>query len=268
MAAALAGVFGLVVGSFCTVVVWRVPRGESVVSPASACPHCGAPVPPWLNVPVLAWLALRGRARCCGAAISVRYPLVEASVAVLWVLLAATTQPAWLLAVVLPFAAGAVCVTAIDLDCYRIPHPISATLAVCAVAGAAVVAVAVDDPPAGSGWSALWVPLACGAAATALLWTLRFLWPGSMGGGDVYFVFSVIAVPVAAAGPGAALVAAMTALMSASVAGVAVVAVRARQGRRTPEDRRIPFGPFLALGALVAAIWGAPLWSTYTNLWT
>ena len=268
MVAAVAGLFGLVVGSFCTVVIWRVPRGESVVAPASACPHCGVPVPPWLNVPVFAWLALRGRARCCAEAISVRYPLVEASVAVLWALLAVALQPAWLLAVALPFAAGAVCVTVIDLDCYRIPHPISVSLAVLAAVGTVVVAVAVDDPPAGAGWTALWAPLACGAGATAFLWTLRRLWPGSMGGGDVYFVFSVVAVPAAAAGPGAALVGVMAALVSASLVGVVLVAVRARQGRRTAEDRRIPFGPFLALGALFGTLWGAPLWSAYTSAWS
>ena len=267
MAAALAGLFGLLVGSFCTVVVWRVPRGESVVSPASACPRCGAPVPPWLNVPVLAWLALRGRSRCCGQAISARYPLVEASVAVLWALLAAALHPAWLLAAVLPFAAGAVCVTAIDLDCYRIPHPVSATLAVLAVLGAAAVALAVDDPPAGPGWSALWVPPACGAAAFGFLWAMRRLWPGAMGGGDVFFAFSAFTVPAAAAGPGAALAAGMAALASASLIGGAVVAVRATKGRRSRGDRRIAFGPHLALGSVAAAVWGNTWWSAYTNLW-
>jgi leader peptidase (prepilin peptidase)/N-methyltransferase len=70
--------FGLVWGSFLNVVIHRSPRGMSVVRPGSACPACHKPIAPWDNVPVLSWLVLRGKARCCGAKISVRYPLVEA----------------------------------------------------------------------------------------------------------------------------------------------------------------------------------------------
>ncbi len=71
--------FGLIWGSFLNVVIHRVPRGESVVRPASKCPHCGAPIRPWNNVPVLSWLLLRGKASCCGRPISPRYVLVEAA---------------------------------------------------------------------------------------------------------------------------------------------------------------------------------------------
>ena len=69
---------GLVLGSFLNVVIYRLPRGENVAFPGSHCPHCGAPIRPYDNIPVLSWLVLRGRARCCKAAISPRYPLVEA----------------------------------------------------------------------------------------------------------------------------------------------------------------------------------------------
>jgi leader peptidase (prepilin peptidase)/N-methyltransferase len=71
-------VFGLLWGSFLNVVIWRVPRGMSVVRPGSHCPGCGKPIAPYDNIPVLSYLILRGRARCCGAPYSVRYPLVEA----------------------------------------------------------------------------------------------------------------------------------------------------------------------------------------------
>ena len=84
----LCALVGLAVGSFLNVVVWRVPRGESVVRPPSACPACGAPVRPADNVPVLSWLRLRGRCRDCSAPISPRYPLVEVGTAALFVVMA------------------------------------------------------------------------------------------------------------------------------------------------------------------------------------
>src|SRR5258708_20117429 len=74
----LAALGGLIIGSFLNVVAYRLPRGESLAHPPSRCPSCGAPVKPYDNVPVLSWLLLRGRCRACGAAISARYPVVEA----------------------------------------------------------------------------------------------------------------------------------------------------------------------------------------------
>ena len=260
---AIAALFGLVVGSFCTVVIWRVPRGVSVVRPASACVNCATAVPIWLNVPVLAWLVLRGRARCCASSISPLYPLVEAAVAVLWMLLAAMLQPVWLLAAVLPFAAGAVCVTVIDAQHHRIPHAITAWLAALALAGSTIVALGAQNPPAGGGVTAFWVPAACGAAASSLLWGLRLAKPSAMGGGDVRFAFSCAAVSAAVAGPGASVIAVFAAVASAALFGVAVLGLRSRGGR---SDRRIAFGPHLAFGSLLGGLWGDSLWSAYTSL--
>src|ERR1700736_4050183 len=83
MPVAMALVFGAVVGSFLNVVVYRMPRRESLVTPGSRCPSCETPVKPYDNIPVLGWLLLRGRCRACRAPISVRYPAVEALTAVL-----------------------------------------------------------------------------------------------------------------------------------------------------------------------------------------
>ena len=80
----LAGVFGAVIGSFLNVVLWRLPRGESIVSPPSHCPSCGQDLGPLELIPVLSWVALRGRCRHCGVHISARYPLIELGVAVLF----------------------------------------------------------------------------------------------------------------------------------------------------------------------------------------
>lgn len=103
-----AAVVGACVGSFCTVVVWRRPRGAALTG-RSMCWACGAVIGPLCNVPVVSWLTLRGRARCCGNRISAAYPLIELSVAASWAAAAAVLRPVWLLVVVLPAAAGAVC---------------------------------------------------------------------------------------------------------------------------------------------------------------
>src|SRR5215203_3845373 len=81
--ALMAGAFGLIFGSFLNVVAYRLPRGESLATPASRCPGCSAPIKPYDNVPMLSWLLLRGRCRHCGTRISRRYPLVELATAVL-----------------------------------------------------------------------------------------------------------------------------------------------------------------------------------------
>ena len=93
----VSGVLGLAIGSFLNVVIWRVPRKESVVHPASHCPSCEAPIAPLDNIPVLSWLLLRGRCRHCGNPIPVRYPLVEASCAVLFAAVALRFGTDWAL---------------------------------------------------------------------------------------------------------------------------------------------------------------------------
>lgn len=115
---------GLAIGSFLNVVVWRVPRGESVAHPPSACPRCGHVIRPRDNVPVLSWLVLRGRCRDCAAPISARYPLVEAGTAVLFGLTAWFAGPAWVLPALLYLAAVSVALALIDIDTKRLPNAI------------------------------------------------------------------------------------------------------------------------------------------------
>jgi len=80
---ALAGALGAVLGSFANVVIYRLPRGDSIVVPGSRCPNCQTPIRPWDNIPLISYLILRGRCRACGAPIAARYPLVEGLMAVL-----------------------------------------------------------------------------------------------------------------------------------------------------------------------------------------
>src|SRR4051794_8049563 len=122
MLVAFAAVFGLIVGSFLNVVVWRVPRGESIVSPPSHCPRCDTPIAPRDNVPVVSWLLLRGKCRHCGEPISARYPLVELLTGAVFAGLAARVGLHWVLPAFLYFGAICVALALIDLDHKRLPN--------------------------------------------------------------------------------------------------------------------------------------------------
>ena len=133
--AVFAGLFGLAIGSFLNVVVWRVPRGESVVSPPSACPGCETPIRPRDNVPVAGWLLLKGRCRDCDVKISPRYPIVEATTGVLFVIMALRFGLDPVLPAYLYLAAVGLALALIDLDCKRLPdaltlpsYPVAAVL--------------------------------------------------------------------------------------------------------------------------------------------
>ncbi|HEV2814414.1 MAG TPA: prepilin peptidase, partial [Solirubrobacteraceae bacterium] len=131
---AVAGLFGLIVGSFLNVVTHRLPRGASLVTPRSACPGCGVPVRPYDNVPVLSWLLLRGRCRDCHTPISARYPLVEAGTAALWLAVVAvhhadTTQ----LVLGLVLVTFLVPMALIDLERQIIPNKLTGPAALAAL---------------------------------------------------------------------------------------------------------------------------------------
>ena len=123
------GLFGAVIGSFLNVVVHRVPRGESLVSPGSHCPECGAPVRPYDNVPIVSWLVLGGRCRDCGARIPVRYPLVELLTLTVFAAVVAVNGFDEDLAAELPFVAGLIALAAIDYDLKLLPNRIVYPLA-------------------------------------------------------------------------------------------------------------------------------------------
>jgi leader peptidase (prepilin peptidase)/N-methyltransferase len=122
---ALAAVLGAVVGSFLNVVIHRLPRGESIVSPGSRCPACGHAIKPWNNVPVLAWLWLRGRCGDCKAPISARYPFIEALTALLFAVVAWRFGATPMAGVWMAFGAALLTAGAIDFDHRIIPDEIS-----------------------------------------------------------------------------------------------------------------------------------------------
>ncbi len=144
--AVLAGVLGLAVGSFLNVVIYRVPAGESIVSPPSKCPRCGSQIRNRHNVPVVGWLVLRGKCYDCGLPISPRYPVIEAVTGLAFAGVAATLLAAGLKLAVLPgLALTAALITAlmIVVDGHAVPRPIALSLVVAVVATLALTAVSV-----------------------------------------------------------------------------------------------------------------------------
>jgi leader peptidase (prepilin peptidase)/N-methyltransferase len=237
VAVLLAGCLGAAIGSFLNVVIWRLPRGESVVAPRSSCPQCATPIRARDNVPVLSWALLRGRCRDCKAAISPRYPVIEALTALLCVAVVVVLGPgtqAWLaLALVLLL----VPVTFIDLDHRIIPNVL---MAIGAVSALALVAVLQPD--------ALVEHLLAAAGAGGFLLVAAVAYPAGMGMGDVKLA-AVLGLFL-----GTAVAPAMfVAMLAGSVVGALIIARKgAKEGRKTA----IPFGPYLAFGALVGALYG------------
>jgi leader peptidase (prepilin peptidase)/N-methyltransferase len=238
------GLAGLLIGSFLNVVAWRLPRGESLVHPGSACPACRTPIKPYDNVPVVSWLVLRGRCRHCGAQISGRYPAVELTTAALYVAVALGRDGALEIALGLLLVTVLVPIALIDLDRRIIPNAITLPAAVAAVVAAAVIDVH-------------FVPeqLIAGLAAGGFFLLAALLHPRGMGMGDVKLA-GVLGLYLGRAVAPAIFVA----LIAGVLVGVLVVARKgAAEGRRTA----VPFGPFLALGGIVALFVGEMLVDGY-----
>jgi prepilin signal peptidase PulO-like enzyme (type II secretory pathway) len=259
----LAAVFGLVIGSFLNVVVYRVPAGIPLTR-ESRCPRCDAPVRAWQNVPVLSWMLLRGRCATCRTAISARYPLVELATALafLGVVWAATETVAVAgvdassIAVLLAYlwlAAVSVALTLIDLDVQRLPNAI--VLPSYAVAfGLFTIAASLGADPMGL------MRAAVGAAAMYGFYALlRLIRPDGMGGGDVRLA-GVLGIYLGWIGWGALAVGGFAAFVLGGLYGVAVIVAR-RAGRRDA----IPFGPWMLAGAWLGIAAGEPLAQAYVR---
>lgn len=238
-------ILGAVTGSFLNVCIYRLPRKGSVVSPGSYCPRCDLPVRWYDNVPLLSYLWLKGRCRNCGERISVRYPLVELLNAVLYLLagLKFGIEPALLPALL--FISALIVIFFIDIEFYIIPNVI--VLPVAAVGLAAAIAL---NP---GRW---YEYLIAGLVSAAFFFIVVMLKPGGMGMGDVKMAGMMgffLGWPVT--------VALFTGFLLGAVTGVALI-IAGRKGRKS----RLPFGPFLAIGALVALFFGEFLLETYLGL--
>lgn len=268
MIAVLSGVFGAVIGSFLNVVIYRVPRGLSVVHPPSACPGCGSAIAAYDNVPVLSWLILRGKCRNCAQPISIRYPLVESGTAILFVLAAlrfipgllgaddaAQTVGGFLVLLAFLWLAGcSVALAMIDLDVHRLPNAIVFPLF---LAGAVLLTSAgliADDGG----------PLLRAVAGAAILGgvylLLALVVPGGMGMGDVKLA-AALGLFLGYLGWGELAVGGIGAFLLGGVFGMLLLLTR-RAGRRTA----VPFGPWMLLAAWIGILAGEPLASAYLQL--
>jgi leader peptidase (prepilin peptidase) / N-methyltransferase len=246
-------VVGLLVGSFLNVVIWRVPRNESVIRPRSRCPQCGHEIRGRDNIPVVSWLLLRGRCRDCSSRVSARYPLVELATGVLFGLLGWHFGLHLVLIAYLYLAAISVALALIDIDVHRLPdaltlpsYPVAAVLL---TAGALAAHQPFDLARAAIGGAALF-------ALYAVLW---FVYPKGMGLGDVKLA-GVLGMYVGYLGWGTLAVGAFLGFALGGVVGVTLMAT----GRATRKSK-IPFGPFMLSGAMAAVFIGSSLAHAYVS---
>jgi leader peptidase (prepilin peptidase)/N-methyltransferase len=253
MIAAFASLLGLVIGSFLNVVIWRVPRGESVVRPPSACPSCGTEITARDNIPVLSWYLLRGKCRSCGEPISARYPLVEALTGLVFALLALRFDATAQLPAYLYLGAIGVALAFIDLDTKRLPDKL--TLPSYAVA---LVLLAIAAGVDGT-WGFLLRAVLGGLALGLFYFVLWFIYPSGMGFGDVKFA-GVLGIYLGWISWATVALGGFAGFLLGGVVG-AVLLVTKRATRKTG----VPFGPFMIVGALVAILWGQPVIDWYTG---
>jgi leader peptidase (prepilin peptidase)/N-methyltransferase len=242
--------FGLAVGSFMTVVVSRVPAGESVVRPRSRCPRCGTEIANRDNIPVISWLVLRGRCRSCGQSVPLRYPLLEISTAALVVAAAVAYELPWIAVMMAAFLSLMPSIAWIDIEHRIIPNRITYPAFV-AFAAYVVVAWAFDggtDP----------VRALIGALLYAGVLFVVAIVSRGMGMGDVKLAL-IIGIVLGALGLRFVAVAAAGAVLFGGIGGIVALA----SGR----DRKsaIPFGPYMAAGAVVASFWGERIADWYLH---
>ena len=247
------GVFGLAVGSFLNVVIWRVPRKESVARPGSRCPSCGAAIRARDNVPVLSWMLLRGRCRGCASPISIRYPLVEIASGVLFGVLAWHFQLDWALPGFLLLGAALLSITLIDLEHYIVPNRILVVV-VPLVAALLLAAAAIDGAWGDLGRAALGAVAAC-----AGLLVVHLINPRGMGMGDVKLAF-LLGLCLGWLSWGHVALGLFLGFLYGALVGVALVATGVR-GRR----EAVPFAPFLAAGTITAVLWGRAILDWYAG---
>ena len=243
---------GLAAGSFMTVVAGRVPAGESVLRPRSRCPVCGTPIRSRDNIPLVSWVLLRGRCHSCAAKIPGAYPAVELATAAVVVGAALTYASVWVAVMTAAFLALMPAIAVIDLRHRIIPNRVmypsligfSIYIVVAWLAGAPI-----DPITAGMGF--------LGYGGTLAL--VALVSPRGMGMGDVKLV-ALIGLVLGAVDPASVLVAAGAGILLGGIGAIGALLSGASR------KHAIPFGPFLAAGAVIGALWGPELASLYRDL--
>jgi leader peptidase (prepilin peptidase)/N-methyltransferase len=254
VAVAIAILFGLTFGSFLTVVVHRTPRREPIGRGRSRCPSCGATLTWQDNIPLVSFLLLRGRCRHCGARISPRYPLIELGTAALFAGAVIRYADDAVAAVIAPFLGVLLAMALVDLEHRIIPNAVVYP----ALPVFAVAIVALDL--AGRAANALDAGIGFLVYGGGLL-LIALIRPGGMGMGDVKLA-ALIGLVLGSQGLGVVGVAAALGILLGGLGGV--VALAAGRSRKSA----LPFGPFLAAGAIAAALWGREIADAYMSLLT
>jgi leader peptidase (prepilin peptidase) / N-methyltransferase len=246
----LLGLGGLVVGSFLNTVIVRMPEDEPVLSPGPRCPECKASLRPLDTLPVVSWVLLRGRCRGCGAPIPAGYPLVEVANAALWVVAGLRFGTSWALVPMLLLFSTLLAQSVIDLELYRLLDRITFPVLGASVVLVGVVSAVEGDPTR--------VGMAVGGALGYCLFLgiPAFVMPRGMGLGDVKLAL-LLGLFLGWLHP---LLIGFS-LMIACAAGVVIglVMIGVRRGKSQP----FPFGPWLALGCVLALVFSQPLLDTY-----
>lgn len=244
---------GLFIGSFLNVVAYRIPRGESIIFPPSRCPHCGHRIRARDLVPVVSWLWLRGRCRDCGTRISWQYPVVEGITGLLWAGVVGRFGWSWETVLGLMFVSFLIPLAVIDLQEMILPDKLTYPLAAIILAGRLWIG---PEP-----W---WWYVGGAILGAGALLVLRWLSPllfgrEGMGLGDVKLMIGL--------GGMTGISGAVLTLFLASVAGV-IAGLGLQATGRLGENRYIPFGPFLAGGAVLTWLYGNEWIAWYLRLWS
>lgn len=257
---------GACVASFLNVVVWRIPRGESVVRPPSHCPKCGASIKWWQNIPVLSWLCLRGRCAGCKAPISPRYVLVEALGGALFLAAFLKLGPSFGLFVWWIWISLMIVGSFIDFDHKLLPDFVTVGGMILGVASGAAISLAECFATgfSAAAFAPLWWSLFGLVFGFGLLWSVRFLGSKAfkreaMGMGDVFLMGAVGAL----FGPEAVLMTLVLSSFFGSLIGVAMMlTAKIRPGRFV----EIPYGPYICLGCLSWMFYGREILVWYLNI--
>lgn len=244
-------ILGSAIGSFLNVVIYRVPIGESIISPGSHCPKCQRSIKPHENIPIISYIFLKGKCAGCGEGISLRYPAVEAGMAAIAVVLLVKIGWEWQYLFYGVLAAVLLALSVIDINTHRLPNSIVLTGSILAVVLTLLV------------WRGHLLDMALGGLMGLGLLGLmgligKFLFrKDTLGMGDIKLA------GMAGLYLGPHLTAGMFILgvFTGAIAGVALIAIGGKKW-----GQRIPFGPYLALGCMISLLWGKELWRWYIML--
>lgn len=244
-------VFGLIIGSFLNVCIYRLPRSKGIITPSSACPNCSTRIKPYDNIPVVSYLILMGRCRYCKSRISLKYPIVEILNALLYYLAYQSFGFGLPLLVIFAFVSSMIVITFIDLEFQIIPDVITLPGIIIGLISASFIFPDPFEKIQYTGFLNSLIGILCGGG---LFFIIAVLSRGGMGGGDI----KMMAMVGAFLGYKGALLTTLLGSLAGSLVGIGLMVFKGKD-RKT----KVPFGPFLALGCLISLFFGETLLRLY-----